>query len=1154
MERVDSLRRSIALGLILALPWAGLPFGKTAVAAERPIGTPTTTQAKPELLNDRTRDIIGASLVAVPEVIHKKGLQGQGEVIAIADSGLDSGDLNNLHPDFRNLSGSLPKVLNIRSWAGGPTADTSGHGTHMAGIAAGTGAASQGKYRGMAPQASLYIQGIVDKAGQVTPPEDISKLYEPAYKANAYIHVNGWGTPGNTYNRTALETDRFSFQHRDFLAIFGAGNRGPDPNSLTCEGTSKNALVVGASVSARPSGSSGGGDVQQMAELSSRGPTTDGRIKPDLLAPGMAIISTTPRLAGLPEDEAHLYRRMQGTSMAAAATGGAAALLRQYYREVEHREPSAALLKAALINGARSHVENMSGYENTFGLLDVGRSILSLYEQSFASIDEKEGVAAEEKKSYEVKAWTEKAPLKVTLAWTDPIDREGRLVNDLDVTVIAPDGTTYTGNAHMGVIGRDRKNNVEQIIITKPQSGTYRIIVSAVTIARDRQPFAVVMGQPLAEAESAGGAPLQDIARNQTLTLRWVINDQVRKEPEVTFPKGTQCYLSPRRIYAVARAVRLRSVDVTIIGGKSYILPTEPELTDQAYVLDTQAALTINGQATPLWPSEAKGAAALVWVHPGNQKAVQIDAVYRKVEGRLEQWSVEKKELKLFGDSKVYRAPPDISIQTVTKPEGEACVPGPIIANRPADSVLPGSQVRLTIDPQRQIVTQIEVVRTVVQGLLIKSPNKEEVELEGYGALPVLSGATILRNGEKVDLRELRSGDYVQANLIGQERKAYGVVATSQSLWGKIVFASAKDKMIYFTDQFQRLHRCELKADALLQRWDMPVDLTTIPIGAWGWITLGSDNNIQALRIVESEAPRMALVQQFDKRKKEILTNKNERIPLFSLTAVTKQGLPVPPELITAGATIQWSPIAESSTTGGQYAGAVTIAGTGKPANESTLTLNASLIPVDRQVFILGKTNGSDIWIYPSVGNEKIHVPVLANGEYAWWTEPVPGESGYQIVATSAGGQVVGRYLTIPRWNGGELKDLSGHWAEKTLTRLWERGIIRGYPDRTFRPDEPIERQDLRLLYGRLFGGDDGPPSSGFWAQQGIVTEKQLVQFVQEKRARMGIPTEPLPNWPHMAESGLSKPDKAATRARAAVLLDELIQSIEKHKKAESGR
>ncbi|MBM7866586.1 S8 family serine peptidase [Heliobacterium gestii] len=1154
MKRVGSLGRSIAMGLILVLTWGGLPMGKSAFAAGAPTAATATTQARPELLNDRTRDIIGASLVAVPEVIHKKGIQGQGEVIAIADSGLDSGNMNDLHPDFKSLPGNVPKVLNIKSWADGPIADDSGHGTHMAGIAAGTGAASQGKYRGVAPQASLYIQGIIDKSGQVAPPEDISKLYEPAYKANAHIHVDGWGTPGNTYNKTALETDRFSFLHKDFLAVFGAGNRGPDPNSLTCEGTSKNALVVGASASARPNGSSGGGDIQQMAELSSRGPTTDGRIKPDLLAPGMAIISTAPRLPGVPEDEEHLYRRMQGTSMAAAATGGATALLRQYYREIEDRNPSAALLKAALINGARNYTENKSADKTTFGLLDVGRTILSLNERSFSSIDDVEGIGPDGKKSYEVKAWTDQAPLKITLAWTDPIDQEGRLVNDLDVTVTAPDGTTYTGNAHMGIIGRDQKNNVEQVIIAKPQSGTYRVTVTGARITVDQQPFALVMGQPLLESSPSGNASLQEMTRNQSVALQWVFNDQLKKEAEATFPRGTQFYQSPRCIYAMSRAVRLQGAEVAVAGGKNYILPIEPRLADHAYALDTAAKITVNGQGTPIWPVEAKGAAAFVWIHPGSQKAMQVDAVYQKTEGRLEQWSTEKEELTLIGDKKVYHASPGLPIHTVIKPEGEAFVPGPILTNRQADTILPGSQVRLTIDPQRQEVTQIESVRTVVQGLLTKSPDRDQMEMEGYGALPVLSGATIRRNGEKVDLRELRSGDYLQANLVGQDKKAYGVAATSESLWGKIVFASAKDRLIYFTDQFQRLHRCELKPDAVLQRWDMPVDLTAIPIDAWGWMTLGSDNKIQALRIIESAAPRMALVQQYDKRKKEIVTAKNERIPLFSLTAVTKQGLPVPAELIASGATIQWSPIAEPASAGAHYAGAVTVAGTGKPSNEPQITLSTSLIPVDQQLFILGKTNGTDIWIYPSLGNEKIHVPVLANGEYAWWTVPSPGESGYQIVATSAGGQVIGRYMTIPKRNGGELKDLSGHWAEKSLTHLWRRGIIRGYPDRTFRPDEPIDRQELRLLYGRLFGGDEtSAAESGFWMQPGVVTGKQLLQFVQEKRARMGFPDR-FSDGSQVEESESLKSDEPATRALAAVLLDELIRKIDRYKQMESGQ
>ncbi|MBC9784496.1 S8 family serine peptidase [Heliobacterium chlorum] len=1111
-------------------------------------------QGHPTLLNDRTRDIIGASLVAVPEVVHSTGIQGQGEVIAIADSGLDSGDINHLHPDFQNKPGRFPKVLNLKSWAYGPTEDTTGHGTHMAGIIAGTGAASQGKYKGMAPEASLYIQGIIDSQGQVSPPEDVSRLYEPAYKANAHIHVDGWGTPGNKYNRIARETDRFLNRYTDLLVIFGAGNGGPQPNSLTCEANSKNALVVGASSSVRPAGSLLTTEPQQIAELSSRGPTADGRIKPDLTAPGVGIVSTAPRVPGMADDEAHLYQRMQGTSMAAATAGGAAALLRQYFREEDYPMPSSALLKAALINGARSQAESMGQNNETnsqpnsegFGILDVGRTILALREKSFTYVDNDSEITNGETKTFDVKPWTESAPVKVTLSWIDPVKDSGELVNDLDLTVTGPDGVLYTGNAHMGMKNGDHKNNVEQVIIPHPVSGRYRITVTGSSITVPHQRFALVMGQPLVEEPVVTYS-----AKNQDdKPLRIVFNDSLAKNTTGLIPVGAQVYDGPQNRYGIARAVRLQGADVASIGGKNVLVPRRNDSLFQGYSIDPKASIQVNGKTSPLWPTDAKGSSTLVWLHPPSQKAMKIEAAYTRVDGKLEEWLSQKEQLTLIGQKKVYRARADTPVEIINETLGEADVPGPIFGNRLSDSILPGSDLRLTIDPQTFEVTNIQVLRTVVQGLVTKTNQNREFNIEGFGTISVMPGSTIRRDGEEIELKDLRMGDYVQANLLSREYKAYGVIATERALWGKIIYVSAKDGQVYFADQFQRLHRSLLNPGAAIQRWNMPVEMSAIPIGGWAWITLGLDNRIQNVRVVETDPVSVGLIQRVDLSKKEILTDQNVHIRLFSLTSLNYDGLPIPAEWLHPGQTVEWVPVFEKADTNQRYAASLSIKNTLQKPNEKP-SLTASVLPMDQKLLILGKTNGKDIWIYPSLGNEKIHVPVQPDGYYAWAAEPRLGETGFQIVAASLSGQVTGRYLAIPAGRDYSFKDVSGHWAEEALNKTRRMGLIRGYPDGTFQPDRSIRRQDFNVMFSRLFGMEDYEKATGM----SELSQSELIQIAQSKMSKSDIPPRYWPSWIE-GEFGPEgyQAEHPATRAMAVVLLQQVIQAIEHYQKEESGQ
>lgn len=339
----------------------------------------------PQLLNDVARDIIGTS-----EVWSALGLTGTGQIVAIADTGLGDGITFTGHlTDFagRIVTGQCINSPGICNWS-----DALGHGTHVAGSVLGNGSMSNGQFTGIAPGARVVIQSIYSPTAPtlIAVPSDLGQLGAPAYAIGARVHNNSWGAPGNMYNTWAQSLDQFIRDHPDFLVVVAAGNGGVDRGgdgvvdggSLYSPATAKNALSVGASESFRLSG--GWSDrmwgwlyrdkslpiparpisddlisnhAAGLAAFSSRGPTHDGRIKPDLVAPGTNIISTWSVSAsgslswGLyPTNTAYAY--LGGTSQAAPLAAGAAALVREYYQQRGMLTPTAALVKATLVHGA----------------------------------------------------------------------------------------------------------------------------------------------------------------------------------------------------------------------------------------------------------------------------------------------------------------------------------------------------------------------------------------------------------------------------------------------------------------------------------------------------------------------------------------------------------------------------------------------------------------------------------------------------------------------------------------------------------------------------------------------------------------------------------------------------------------------------------
>ncbi|HEY3367600.1 MAG TPA: S8 family serine peptidase [Symbiobacteriaceae bacterium] len=448
------------------------------------------------LLNDKAAGVMGVTKAWT------SGLDGKGQVVAISDTGLDNGkNDSSLHPDFQGQVKQLTALGRP-----GDASDTMGHGTHVAGSILGTGAASKGQLKGMASGAKLVFQSVLDsKGGLGGIPDDLGTLFKQAYDAGARIHSNSWGVPaaqgGTTYDAQSAQVDKFMWEHPDYTILFAAGNDGDQNNdgqtdygTVSTPGTAKNAITVGASQNNRPDKKMAT-DISAMATFSSRGPTGDGRVKPDVVAPGTWIASTRSSLADAKEfwgafEGNDKYGYMGGTSMATPLTAGATTVLRQYFVDKLSITPKASLLKASLINGAAAMNTSLSWKDDGWGRVDINNT---LYGRPFKFVNEEKALGTGEAQTYSY-AVKSGQPFKVTLVWTDyPATpaADKTLVNDLDLTVKGPDGKEILGNAMLGN-AVDHTNNVENVVVSAPADGTYTVTVKGYNIPQGPQRFALV--------------------------------------------------------------------------------------------------------------------------------------------------------------------------------------------------------------------------------------------------------------------------------------------------------------------------------------------------------------------------------------------------------------------------------------------------------------------------------------------------------------------------------------------------------------------------------------------------------------------------------------------------------------------------------------
>jgi len=251
-------------------------------------------------------------LIGAPKV-WAKGSEGQGITVAVVDTGVDDE-----HPDL------VGKLLDSKDFTEEGYYDGNGHGTHVAGTICGTGEASNGKYKGVAPKANLIAAKVLDSSGSGSFSGVIAGLEWATGKNPQVMNLSlGQDIAGSCDGTDPVCQAVDAAWDKGVVVCVAAGNAGPGSSTVGTPGCSKKVITVGASDKA-----------DQIAFFSSRGPTKDNRVKPDILLPGSNIVAPRAKNTSLGHPVNQSYTSASGTSMATPHCCGVAALMLSANKEL----------------------------------------------------------------------------------------------------------------------------------------------------------------------------------------------------------------------------------------------------------------------------------------------------------------------------------------------------------------------------------------------------------------------------------------------------------------------------------------------------------------------------------------------------------------------------------------------------------------------------------------------------------------------------------------------------------------------------------------------------------------------------------------------------------------------------------------------------
>ena len=571
---------------------AGLPSGQLDTIAAQPDVISIQPYVQPRKRDERQDQIMAGNLTGdqpsgpgylswlTSKGFNQAQFDASGFIVDVADSGIDNDTGTPGHFGLHALGN--PVAASRLAYArvegtlnpGGTIAGCDGHGALNAHIIADYDGYSGSQHQdgegysygvGVCPFVKVGSSVIFDNdnpTNDFTNP-DYNTLVDDAYASGARIQNNSWGSDvGGHYDSTSQTYDALVRDaqsnvagNQELVIVFAAGNAGPcsagTRMGIDSPGSAKNVITVGASENVRSLSSANGGadasgddgcgetdadasSANDMACFSSHGPCSDGRMKPDLVAPGVHVTGGVPQVLPPPSPTGtgtaidcynslgvcalpgsgttgnptnffpigqEFYTVSTGTSHSTPAVAGACALVRQYFINNSITAPSPAMIKAFLMNSARY----LTGFEANdtlwsrsqgMGEVNLGVAFDGATRLLRDQVQDDMFTATGQKRAFAGQVADSTKPFRVTLAWTDaPGNTFGAAYNnDLDLTVIVG-GQTYKGNVFSGQYSitngtADAKDNVESVFLPAGFSGQFIVTVTAANINSEGVPGA----------------------------------------------------------------------------------------------------------------------------------------------------------------------------------------------------------------------------------------------------------------------------------------------------------------------------------------------------------------------------------------------------------------------------------------------------------------------------------------------------------------------------------------------------------------------------------------------------------------------------------------------------------------------------------------
>ncbi|MFI5806387.1 S8 family peptidase [Streptomyces sp. NPDC051561] len=545
------------------------------------------------------------------------GFDGKGTKVAVLDTGADAE-----HPD---LKGRVVAAKNFTD--AGSEADVQGHGTHTASTVGGSGAASGGKKKGVAPGTGLLNGKVLNDQGQGAESWIIAGMEWAVQEKADVVSMSLGGAATDCTDPLSVAAEELA-KSKDTLFVLAAGNTGPRNNSVSSPGCAPGVLTVGAV-----------DRDDTTAQFSSRGPNiATHTLKPEIAAPGVNISAASAGGRG-----AEAYRSMSGTSMATPHVAGAAAILKQ-----AHPDWSAQQIKAALVSSAKvvpGDVRQTGG-----GRLDVK-----------GALDAKvTGAPAVQGGTFN---WPQDSSDRtdVELPYTNTSDKPVTL----DLKIQQPTGNDGSRiRSKVAKLGKDR--------VTVPAGATVKVPLTIDPSARiDRAQYGDITGRVLATAR--GGitvsTPFALYVQPETVTLRVKVIDRSGKpadgassldvigtdddqgESRPNNGSTEQRYeVRPGAYFLSAYVSTPDPDDLTGYGYQSLSYLAHPQLElkkDTTVVLDARKAHKLSVRTDRASENRATTLAferswRNTWVHSGSLSAGRgVGAFYADVQGRADDGEFE---------------------------------------------------------------------------------------------------------------------------------------------------------------------------------------------------------------------------------------------------------------------------------------------------------------------------------------------------------------------------------------------------------------------------------------------------------------------------------------------------------------------------------